>query len=182
MRRLSAARTTAPEATSAHEATSVTTHQMRNPRVIGTSPSIPDHQRHACAPEGELFGKKADRERVDVSANASEITQLPAESRPVRQKAGRAAANVHGWQCLSHGKHVIEIVDVHVQQAEPADKVRSKRVGGPVPRNPDDDVSGERGDAALRNLMLIAMLEKTRHVAEVHLDPDDVSEQSAADA
>src|ERR1700681_1023424 len=176
MRRLSAARTTAPEATSA------TTHQMRSPRVIGTPPSVPDHQRHAGAPEGELFGKRADRERVDASADASEITQLPAESYPVRQKAGRAAAHVDGRQRFSHGKHVVEIVDARVHQAKPADSVRSKRIGGHMPRNPDDDVSGQRGDAAPRNQMQSAWPEKTRHVAKVRFDPDDVAEQSAADA
>src|ERR1700674_83482 len=105
MRRLSAARTTAPEATSA------TTHQMQSQRFIGTPPSIADHQRHACAPEGELLGKKADRARVDASADAPEIAQLPVESDPVRQKAGRAAADVDGWQSRSHGKQILKIVN-----------------------------------------------------------------------
>src|ERR1700692_2836647 len=72
------------------------------------------------------------------------------------------------------------MVEARGHQPKPADDVWSKGIGGQVPRNSDDDVSGERDDAAPRN-QLLAVLEKARRVAKIRVDPDDVAEQRAAD-
>src|ERR1700730_8201410 len=75
----------------------ITRHHRRTFRFM-SFPSKPHYERHVGAPEQELLGAEGDSVPGEFPANAVKISDIPAKSDPIRQKAGHATPNVERGQ------------------------------------------------------------------------------------
>src|SRR6266516_80152 len=142
--------------------------------------SITNRERHARAPEGQLFSPETEA-KVAGFRNTIEPPHVPTHANPVGEGSLHPAADIDGSHRLGYLEHAEGGGDVDPHQPRAPRDVWPQTVLGLARRRRHYDVAHQRGHAAVKHQAPIARLKEPGRVRQIAFDSQDIAEPHAAD-